>query len=402
MVFTTRESGSDSWFGNFWFRNMVWFGNSVRFFGSEIWFGNSRWFGNLVRKFSLGGWQEASHRSPLLAQARVMDADGGMDDADAADAAIRQVLDAVSDAELDDVLEAAARLPDQVFKRRGALLTQHMRAAKERRRLERQGNVAPHVQSLMPQSAADQLLSSNPFFIGMLSSSRSNLGSNLSNLRGRLNELQARLANERGGPSLRSDMPSTRGREVGRSPGARRPGPSDPGRGTVQPDPRVKGQVRAEPVRSLVGLSNLRCSPPLRSQEGGTAEHDLSWTDSRGGASGDRRAREHTSGPDRLQPLPRDDQDRAGEATGSQGSGHVEGGPQDGFEGQEQGTSQGTSEQRSGVRSLIGGAAGGGIGQPDARPVEHPSAIVLPEEESTARQSHVEASICAAEPRRCD
>ena len=46
-----------------------------------------------------------------------MDADGGIDDDGAA---IGQVLDAASDAELDDVLEAAARLPDQVFKRRGA------------------------------------------------------------------------------------------------------------------------------------------------------------------------------------------------------------------------------------------------------------------------------------------
>ena len=58
-----------------------------------------------------------------------MDADGGIDDDSAA---IDQVLDAASDAELDAVLEAAARLPDQVFKRRGALLTQHMRAAKAR------------------------------------------------------------------------------------------------------------------------------------------------------------------------------------------------------------------------------------------------------------------------------
>ena len=111
----------------------------VRKYGLVRKFGSFFWFGNLVRKFSLGGWQEASHRSPLLAQARVMDADGGMDDDDAA---IGQVLDAASDAELDDVLEAAARLPDQVFKRRGALLTQHMRAAKERRTLERQGKVA--------------------------------------------------------------------------------------------------------------------------------------------------------------------------------------------------------------------------------------------------------------------
>ena len=46
-----------------------------------------------------------------------MDADGGMDDDDAA---IGQVLDAASDAELDDVLEAAARLRDKVYKRRGA------------------------------------------------------------------------------------------------------------------------------------------------------------------------------------------------------------------------------------------------------------------------------------------
>ena len=91
-------------------------------------FGSFFWFGNLVRKFSLGGckrprtevhvWPVACVRLKcLLAQARVMDADGGMDDDDAA---IGQVLDAASDAELDDVLEAAARLRDKVYKRRGA------------------------------------------------------------------------------------------------------------------------------------------------------------------------------------------------------------------------------------------------------------------------------------------
>ena len=64
------------------------------------------------------------------------------------DDAVHQVLSAASDAEIDVVLEAATQLPDDRFKRRGPLLAKHMEEVKARRRLERQGRRAPHVQSM--------------------------------------------------------------------------------------------------------------------------------------------------------------------------------------------------------------------------------------------------------------
>ena len=60
------------------------------------------------------------------------------------DDAVHQVMSAAPDAENDVVLEAAAQLPDERFKRRGPLLAKHMQEVKARRRLERQGKLAPH------------------------------------------------------------------------------------------------------------------------------------------------------------------------------------------------------------------------------------------------------------------
>eukprot|EP00969_Alexandrium_andersonii_P300980 13306611-Alexandrium_andersonii.AAC.1 len=50
---------------------------------------------------------------------------------------------------MDRVLSAAAALPAERFARRGPLLAQHMRSRKAVLRLERQGKLAPHVQSLV-------------------------------------------------------------------------------------------------------------------------------------------------------------------------------------------------------------------------------------------------------------
>ena len=65
------------------------------------------------------------------------------------DDAVHQVLSAASDAEIDAVLEAAAQLPGERCKRRGPLLAKHMQEVKARRRLERQGKLAPRAQSLV-------------------------------------------------------------------------------------------------------------------------------------------------------------------------------------------------------------------------------------------------------------